>query len=246
MHSITGPYLDSLPNTKKPVVCVLSGGLDSTTLLYLLVQKYSAENVHAITYFYGQKQALETELAKQSCAILGVKHKLIDISFFGEIVSPVSTNIKGSDIEMPTIQDVLGDPQPVTYLPFRNTILFSIGFAYAEAAGCEYIFSGLQTQDNYSYYDATEGFVNKLNSLASLNRQHLIKLVTPFGNISKTEEVELGIALDVNYEYTLTCYNPDAWGDSCGTCPSCAERIMAFKNNGAIDPRSYSINIDWS
>lgn len=245
MHSITGPYLNSLPNTKKPVVCVLSGGLDSTTLLYLLVAKYGKDNVHAITYFYGQKQALEIELAKQSCAILGVKHKLIDISFLGEIVSPVSANIAGSNIDMPTIQDVLGDPQPVTYVPYRNTLLFTIGFSYAEANDCEFVFSGLQTQDSYNYWDSTQYFIDALNELSQLNRQHGIKLMTPFAKLSKTEEVELGIALDVNYEYTLTCYNPDAWGDSCGTCPSCAERIMAFKNNNAIDPRSYSININW-
>ena len=230
----------------KKVVSVLSGGLDSSTLTYLLVDKYGADNVVALSYFYGQKQSIELEKAKTTCNKLGVKHHLLDITFLGEAVKNVCANIKGTDVQMPTIEDVLGDPQPPTEVPFRNAILNTIAFSFAQANNCQYVFTGIQIHDSYGYWDCTQDFLDVMNHLSSLNRLHNIQLVAPFKSMSKCEEIKIGNELEVPYEDTLTCYNPNDKGESCGKCPSCSERIMNFKKAGMKDPALYSIEIDWS
>lgn len=235
---------DKLPNVKK-VVSVLSGGLDSTTLTYLLAEFYGTENVNCLTFNYGQKQVLETIRAQFTCAELNINQKVLDISFLGEIVASVSANIQGTNIKMPTIREVLGDPSPPTTVPFRNGILSAIALAYAEANGCEAVFLGIQSNDSYSYPDTSEEFFAALNSAARLNRKHHIQLYTPFIRLDKTTEIAIGTMLNVDYRNTLTCYNPTPDGKSCSSCPSCAERIQGFKKNGLVDPLKYTIEINW-
>jgi 7-cyano-7-deazaguanine synthase len=233
------------PDVKKVAVS-LSGGLDSTTLTYCLVKRYGAENVHALSFYYKQKQYIELEKAKLTSVGLGIIHKIIDISFLGDIASGISSNIQGSNIQTPTIQDILGDPAPSTQVPNRNAILTSILVAYAEAQNCNAIFSAIQSHDLYSYFDTTPDFWQCIRNMAMLNRKHLILVETPFMDLSKSDEIEIGTEIDVNYTNTLTCYNPNENGISDGTCPSCAERIIAFAKNGIIDPVKYAKNIPWS
>lgn len=227
------------------VVIVLSGGLDSTILTYNVVDTYGKNNVFALSFYYGQKQSRELDLAEITCKELGIKHKLIDISFLGDVVSPVCANIKGTSVSMPTIQDVLGDPQPPTEVPYRNMILNAIAFSFAQSNGCKKVFTGLQVHDAYSYWDCSQDFIDSMNNLSALNRQHQITFEAPFARSSKWEEIRLGIKLGVNFKNTLTCYNPDEDHKSCGKCPSCAERIMNFAKAGIPDPIEYSVNIDW-
>lgn len=234
-----------IPSYIKRAAVSISGGLDSTTLTYLLVDRLGPDNVFALSYNYGQKQSYELELAGKTCEKLGIAHKIIDISFLGDIVAPVSANIRSSTIAMPTIKEVLGSPQPVTYVPFRNTILFSLAFAFAESNKCEAVFTGLQTQDAYSYWDSSEQFVNALNEVSILNREKYVRLIAPFGRLDKSAEIAIGKDLNVDYSLTLTCYNPDEHGVSCGKCPSCSERIQGFKLNGLVDPAPYAIDIKW-
>ncbi len=238
--------LQELPNTTGCVV-VLSGGLDSTITMRLAVQKYGAENVSAITFDYGQKQALEIERAKASTRLLGVRHKIVDASFLGDISQGFSANVDKS-IAMPTIQEVLGDPSPKTYVPNRNMILFSIVAAYAETQNVDTIICGLQSTDTYGYWDTTPEFADAMNGVLSLNRKIKVKLIAPFSHLSKYEEIELLQELDGNINLlnsTLTCYNPDDEGRSCGKCPSCSERIAAFIKVKQKDPVEYIINIPW-
>ena len=136
--------LAQLPDTEHNVVSVLSGGLDSTILTYILVKKYGKDRVFALSYNYGQKQKRELDMARATCNWLGVAHKVLDLSILGEIVKDVSANIKGTDVAMPTIKDVLGDPQPKTYVPFRNMILNSLAFSFAECNKASHVFTGLQ------------------------------------------------------------------------------------------------------
>ena len=235
-----------LPSTDKGVVSVLSGGLDSTIMTYLLTRKYGNDKVFALSYFYGQKQAVELTRAEETCKHLGVEHKIIDLRLLGDIASKVSANISGTDIQMPTIQDVLAMPQPKTYVPFRNMILNSIAFSFAESNDCNFIFTGMQSVDSYGYWDTTPEFIRDMNKVASHNRMHVIQMVAPFVSISKTEEIQIAQEMgNVRLEHTLTCYNPDEEGRSCGKCPSCAERIKAFINNKLIDPVPYSTMIEW-
>lgn len=232
--------LSLLPASRGAVV-VLSGGLDSTVALRLAVEKYGAEKVTAISFFYGQRQSVELERASTSCRRLGVAHKVVDLSFMHDINQGFSSNVD-RDMAMPTIKDVIGDPQPSTYVANRNMIMMSIAAAVAEVRGVDTIVCGLQANDNYNYHDTTPEWVEKLNSLLDENRKLGVKIVAPFVNLSKVEEIRAVLELDGNLELlasTLTCYNPDADGKSCGACPSCAERLQAFSKVGVQDPIEY-------
>ena len=238
--------LATLPETEHNVVSVLSGGLDSTILTYILVKKYGRDRVFALSYNYGQKQKRELEMAKATCNWLGVAHKVLDLSILGDIVKNVSANISGTDVAMPTIKDVLGDPQPKTYVPFRNMILNSLAFSFAESNKASHVFTGLQVHDEYGYWDTTQRFVDGMNAIAGQNRSHKVKLEAPFSALSKYDEILIANELgNVQFIFTLTCYNPDADGNSCGKCPSCSERIANFAKAGVKDPIPYSINIPW-
>lgn len=239
--------LDSLPETKHNVVSVLSGGLDSSVMTMVLVRKYGANKVFALSFDYRQKQRQELIKAAALCAELGVKHQTLDLSVLGDIAAPMSANIEGTAVAMPTIHDVLGDPAPPTYVPNRNMILYSLAASFAEVMKAEHIFCGLQVNDTYGYHDTTAAWVAKMNSVLDENRKIKIKISAPFVGLSKTDEINLAAQLGqqellVN---TLTCYNPNPHGLSCGICPSCAERIKAFKNNKMMDPVPYQKHIDW-
>ena len=239
----------TLPDVKK-AVCVLSGGLDSSIVTYLAVSRYGADNVSALTFYYKQKQGdAEIFSAKRTCTRLGIEHQLVDITFLGNMVAGVSANITGTDVEMPTIRDVLGQPQPVTYVPYRNMILNSIAFSFAEAKDASATFSGLQSHDCYGYWDTTPEFIEAMNKVSTLNRMHSIQMYAPFVELAKVDEIRLGLELDVHFEETFTCYNPrytQYAPIACGKCPSCAERIMNFAKAGVADPVPYDIKLDWN
>ncbi len=237
-----------LPNILNDVLVVLSGGMDSTIAMRLAVEKYGHNHVKAISFDYGQKQVYELQCAKKSTKLLGIEHKIVDISFLGDISQGFSANVD-PNISMPTIQDILGDPTPKTYVPNRNMILMSIAAAYAETKNISLIIMGLQVHDEYGYYDTTQRFVDKVNSVLSENRSIQIKVIAPFSELSKTDELKILLELDGNIDllaHTLTCYNPKGrWWQhtdnfqvfSCGKCPSCSERMKAFKNLNLVDPR---------
>jgi 7-cyano-7-deazaguanine synthase len=239
--------LGSLPDGGGAVV-VLSGGLDSTVAMRLCVEKYGRENVRALTFYYGQRQSIEIDKARASTSLLGVRHKVLDLRILGDIGKGFSANLDSS-IAMPTIHEVLGSPQPKTYVPNRNMILASITAAYAEVEKMENIVMGLQVHDEYGYWDTTQRFVDKLNSVLSENRLMKPRIIAPFSQLSKLDEICILEELDKGVgllAHTLTCYNPDSEGHSCGKCPSCSERIMNFAKAGIPDMIKYQIDIDWN
>ena len=228
------------------VLVVLSGGLDSSVATMMCVDKYGKDNVQTVTFNYNQKQILEIDRASDLCTALDVKHTILDLSVLGTIAQPMSANISGTEIDMPNIKEVLGDPQPVTYVPFRNMILLSLAMSHAEVQGCNKVITGLQVHDEYGYWDTTQKFVDSMNNVASQNRTHSVTIEAPFSQMSKAEEIEVAIELDQFdlLRHTLTCYDPQGIL-SCGKCPSCAERIMNFMKVGRKDPIPYDIDIDW-
>lgn len=238
--------VSKFPDAKGAVV-VMSGGMDSTIAARFAVEKYKAENVHALSFFYGQKQSIELELAAQNAKRMNLaKHTVVDMSFFGDMVRGVCANIVGG-LAMPTIRDVLGDPAPPTEVPFRNGIMFMLACAYAQANDLQVVVTGVQATDQYSYFDTTPEFVAAINKVIGLNRMHNIQVYAPWQGVDKSAEILALNELDGNIDLlnnTLTCYNPDE-KVSCGKCPSCAERIMNFKKAGFVDPVSYAININW-
>ena len=227
------------------VVSVLSGGLDSTVLTYKLVNEYGKDNVFALSFNYGQRHSVELEKAKLTCTKLGIVHHIIDISFLNVIIKDVCSLSSSKIVVMPEIEDVIGDPQPVTYVPYRNMILNSIAFSFAESNGCSKVFTGLQINDEYSYWDTTENFIENMNLVSGLNRKHSITLEAPFAYLSKADEIEIGKTLGVAFEDTWTCYTGDEGDGACGVCPSCSERIANFKKSGVKDPIKYKIDILW-
>lgn len=240
-------FLDSLPELEpgKKVVSILSGGLDSSTLTYLLVDKYGKENVTALTYNYGQRLDFEIGCAQTICEKLDVPHRIIDISFLGDVVKEVCS-LAADGLAVPHIEDTLGDPQCPTYVPFRNQILLSIGFSFAEANECQYIYYGAQGQDVYQYWDTTPDFVDRLNHVADLNRRHKIEILAPFIPFTKEDEVKWGKELGIDYKDTWTCYNgPDKDGKACSTCPGCSDRIQHFILAGFPDDIDYVVDIPW-
>ena len=238
--------LNKLPETDYNVLSVLSGGLDSSVMTTLLVEKYGKDKVSALSYDYGQKQVIELTKATELSYKLGIKHKVLDLGILGDIAKPISANIGGTSIAMPDIKEVLGDPQPKTYVPFRNLILLSLTMAQAEANKASHVFTGLQVHDEYGYWDTSQKFVDSINTIASQNRTHKVKVVAPFSQLSKLQEIN--ICKEMNkmdiFENTITCYNPIG-NKSCGKCPSCSERIANFIKAGIKDPIPYAVDIKW-
>ena len=226
-------------------IIILSGGLDSTILAYQLVNQFKSKNVFALTFEYGQRHNIELEKAKLTCSKLNINHKIIDISFLGEISKNVSSLVKGSEITVPSIKEVLGDPCPSTYIPNRNMILVSIGIAYAETIQADEVYWGAQIHDMYSYFDTTEEFILALNQVTKLNRKNPIEVIAPFVNLSKKDEILIGQKLNVPFEDTHSCYNVDKDGLSCASCATCSERIAAFAKAGFPDPVGYNKDINW-
>jgi len=235
-----------LTDIQENILVVLSGGLDSSVAAMMLVDQYGSDNVHAVTFDYNQKQKIECRMAATLCKALKIKHTILDLSVLGEIARPMSANITDTDVDMPNIKEVLGDPQPVTYVPFRNMILLSLALSHAEVQGCTKVYTGLQVHDEYGYWDTTQKFVDSMNGVATQNRQNRIEILAPFSQMSKADEIEIAIELgqfDL-LRHTMTCYEPKGVL-SCGKCPSCAERIMNFMKVRRKDPVPYDIEINW-
>lgn len=223
----------------KQVTVLTSGGLDSTVLLYYVVKQLEIDKVFALSFSYGQKHARELQAAvSQSRQFPGtVEHVTIDISDFGRIIQTSSALLAGgSDVpELETI-DENDLAQPSTYVPNRNMVFLSTAAAFAESRNCREIYYAAQAHDLYSYWDCTPEFVVRLNEILALNRKHRLIVKAPFVNMRKSEVVELGSRLAVNFADTWSCYRGNHL--PCGTCPTCRERAAAFAEAGVNDPLS--------
>ncbi len=222
-----------------PVVCILSGGLDSTILIYLLKRRY--ENVRAISFNYNQRHSFELECATKTCHKLNIHHAIIPFEFYGNIIKNVSA-LSSKGPKVPDNVEITKDVQPITYVPFRNTIFLSIALSYAESIGATYVFGGMQSQDLYQYWDCSQEYIDRFNFLISKNHKNKIEIQAPFSKLSKKEEILIGTELGVPFEDTWTCYRgPDENGLACGTCPSCSDRLYNFKAVNIKDPISIKV-----
>lgn len=216
-------------------VMAVSGGLDSTTLLHYAVKTLSYD-VHALAFNYGQRHARELRCAITQCQELDVPLTLISLPELEHIASKMSALVN-TNIAVPNIKDVMGDPQPVTYVPNRNVIFLAYAVAYAESIGAHKVLYGIQKHDQYGYWDTTPSFAAATNAVYRLNRKNPIVIETPFVEKSKTDEIMLGLLLGVDYAWTWSCYQGE--DQACGVCPTCAERLQAFMNVGIPDPIPY-------
>jgi 7-cyano-7-deazaguanine synthase len=224
----------------KPAVVLLSGGMDSTTLLHYVIRECGSHYVHALSFNYGQRHSRELDCARwQADAAKVASHRVIDITFFGDLVKQGTALVAGG-YEVPDLDDVAPDQrdQPPTYVPNRNMMLLSMAAAFAEAHDIPDVYYGAQAQDEYGYWDCTATFIHRLNNVLALNRREAVTVRAPFAEMSKSAALRIGLALGVDYSHTWSCYRGD--GLACGTCPTCVERLKAFDEAGIPDPLPYS------
>ncbi len=223
----------------KPAVILLSGGLDSATVLALARNEGYA--CHALSVQYGQRHQAELAAAARVVAQLGAaSHKVvnIDLSTFG------GSALTDAAIAVP-VDGVKPGVIPVTYVPARNTIMLSLALAWAEVLGSSDIFFGANALDYSGYPDCRPEFMQAFERLANLATRagvegaHLT-LHTPIIAMSKAEIVRLGTGLGVDYGLTVSCYQADASGRACGRCDSCRLRRAGFEAAGVADPTRYA------
>lgn len=220
----------------KSAVILLSGGLDSSTLLHYVKIRLNCRGLHALTIHYGQKHAREIAYASMQASAAGVAaHRQIDLTCFGELMAAASA-LTDPLTPVPAFSTLKPDQldQPPTYVPNRNMLFLALAAAYAEARGIANVFYGAQTQDRYGYWDCTPEFLDRMNAVLGLNRRQPVVLHAPFMMMRKSDILKIGLDLGVNYAETWSCYRGE--DKSCGVCPSCVERRAAFDALHVTDP----------
>lgn len=224
----------------KPAVCLLSGGLDSSTCLAFARREGFA--CHALSFDYGQRHKVELEAARRAAATLGaVEHRVVsfDLRLFGG-------SALTADIDVP--KDATSAGIPVTYVPARNTVFLSFALAWAEVLEASDIFIGVNAIDYSGYPDCRPEFIAAFERMANLATRagvegitHL-RIHTPLLALSKREIIELAKELGVDLGLTHSCYDPDCRGRACGRCDSCRLRLKGFAEAGMKDPLEYVPN----
>ena len=223
----------------RPAVLLLSGGLDSTTLLALAVSKGFL--VHALSFRYGQRHDLEIQAAKRAAERYGaLKHVVLDIdlSAFG------GSALTGGGV-IPKDRDINDKDIPVTYVPGRNTIFLSYAMAWAEVLGASDLFIGVNSLDYSGYPDSRPEYIESFERMANLATRAAVSgnrllVHSPLIRMTKREIIELAATLGVDYSDTLSCYDPAADGAACGHCDACQLRLKGFAEAGVADPARYA------
>ena len=212
-------------------VLILSGGMDSTTLLYDLLDKDM--NVHPLGFNYGQRHSKELDGAAKTCEKLGVEYKIINLSGLSDILN---NNALTGNIDVPEghYED---ESMKQTVVPNRNMIMLSIAIGYAIDIGTQDVFYGAHAGDHAIYPDCRPKFVHGIQDVAALCHYYPINIHVPYLYITKGDIVARGLELDVDYSLTWTCYAGKE--KACGKCGSCVERLEAFALNNSIDPIKY-------
>ncbi|MFK0279856.1 7-cyano-7-deazaguanine synthase QueC [Streptomyces sp. NPDC090499] len=231
---------------ERPAIVLLSGGLDSTTVL--AIAKDQGYTPYALSFRYGQRHSVELEAAKRVAAAQGVaRHVVADIDlrvFGGSALT--------SDIDVPkheSLDDASSKDSdssvPITYVPARNTIFLSFALAYAETVGASDIFTGVTAVDYSGYPDCRPEYMEAYERMANLATRagvegtQRLKLHSPLISMSKADIVREGLRLGVDYSLTSSCYDPDEQGRACGHCETCLLRLKGFAEAGVTDPVQY-------
>jgi 7-cyano-7-deazaguanine synthase len=225
-------------------VLLLSGGLDSTTLLALAASQGYA--IHALSVGYGQRHSSELDAARKIAARYGVVQHVVstlDLRAFGG-------SALTSDDDVPKDREIDDTGSiPVTYVPARNTIFLSLAMAWAEVLGAHDIFIGVNALDYSGYPDCRPEFIAAFEKMAQLatragveaaGSEPAVRIRTPLIDMTKREIIELGLSLGVDYSMTTSCYDPDESGRACGHCDACQLRLRGFSEAGSKDPAAYS------
>ncbi|MFC3941604.1 7-cyano-7-deazaguanine synthase QueC [Pseudomonas gingeri NCPPB 3146 = LMG 5327] len=223
-------------STEKKAVILLSGGLDSATVVAMArAEGYSC---YTMSFDYGQRHRAELQAAERVARDQGViEHKVIGLNLNGIGGSALTD----SSIDVP---ETPGEGIPVTYVPARNTVFLSLALGWAEVLGARDIFIGVNAVDYSGYPDCRPEFVAAFETLANLATKAGVegdgfRIRAPLQKLSKADIVQAGIKLGVDYSLTVSCYQADANGFACGKCDSCRLRAEGFAAAGISDPTRY-------
>jgi 7-cyano-7-deazaguanine synthase len=221
---------------QKRAVILLSGGLDSATLVAMVrAQGYSC---YTMSFDYGQRHRAELNAAARVARDLGViEHKVVGLNLGGMGGSALTDNT----IDLP---EAPSEGTPVTYVPARNTVFLSLALGWAEVLNARDIFIGVNALDYSGYPDCRPEFVESFERMANLATKAGVegqgfRIQAPLQNMSKADIVKAGVGLGVDYALTVSCYQADEGGSACGKCDSCRLRAEGFKMAGITDPTRY-------
>ncbi len=220
----------------KPAVILLSGGLDSATVL--AIAREAGYACHTLSLDYGQRHHAELAAAARVAASLGaVEHRVIRIGL-GDIGGSALTDASIAVPESPTAGI------PVTYVPARNTVMLALALAWAEVLGARDLFIGVNAVDYSGYPDCRPEFIAAFEQMANLATRAgvegaRLRVHAPLQHLSKAQIIQRGLALGVDYAQTVSCYQADAAGLACGRCDSCRLRQEGFRAAGIPDPTRY-------
>lgn len=228
------------PTLPRRAVVLLSGGLDSTTVL--AIAKRDGFEPYALTFRYGQRHAIEIEAARRVAGEMGVaRHVVVDFdlrAFGGSALT--------DDIPVPKGRDIgaVSSGIPITYVPARNTIFLSFALAWAEVLESSDIFIGVNALDYSGYPDCRPEFIEAFRNLANLATRvgvegGEVRIHTPLIDMTKAQIIRAGATLGVDYAKTTSCYDPSPDGTACGSCDSCLLRKKGFTEAGILDPTRY-------
>ncbi len=223
-------------DTTNKAVVLVSGGLDSATVLALAREQNLS--CYALTFDYGQRHLIELDAAHRVAKLMGaVDHRMVrlDIGWMG------GSALTDRDIPVP---DAPSEGIPVTYVPARNTVFLATALAWAEVLGAQDIFIGANAVDYSGYPDCRPEFIQAFENLANLATRAGVEgkpfhIHAPLMHMRKAEIIRIGVRLGVDYSLTLSCYNPDPDGLACGVCDACRLRRRGFADAGVADPTRY-------
>lgn len=223
--------------TNKKAVVLLSGGLDSATIL--AQAKAAGFACYSMSFDYGQRHRAELQAAERVARQMGVvEHKVIGLNLNG-IGGSALTDSSIAVPEAPT------EGIPVTYVPARNTVFLSLALGWAEVLGAHDIFIGVNAVDYSGYPDCRPQFIEAFERVANLATREGVegrgfRIQAPLQNLSKAQIVQIGVQHGVDYGLTVSCYQADDDGRACGKCDSCRLRAAGFAAAGVADPTRYA------
>jgi len=227
---------------KRKAVVLLSGGLDSATMLAIASSEGYA--IYAMSFRYGQRHSIELESASRVAASLGVeKHLIVDIDLRAIGGSALTDEI---DVPKARSADEMSSGIPVTYVPARNTIFLSFALAWAETLLSSDIFIGVNALDYSGYPDCRPEYIEAFERMANLatkagvEGRTRLRIHAPLIEMTKAEIIKKGLELGVDYSLTHSCYDPTPDGSACGKCDSCLLRLKGFAEARASDPLDYA------
>lgn len=221
----------------KKAVILLSGGLDSATVL--AVARSDGYACHALSLDYGQRHRAELDAARRVALRQGVEEHRVMRLDMGPMAGSALT-----DASVAVPEEGGSEGIPVTYVPARNTIMLALALGWAEVLDADAIYIGVNAVDYSGYPDCRPAFVRAFQSLADVATKRAVEgrpimLETPLISLSKAEIIRLGMGLGVDYALTVSCYQADADGRACGHCDSCRLRRQGFEALGVSDPTRY-------